>query len=813
MKRNNFILCVLMVLLVIFITSCDEKTTDPGDEISISLSQTSGTPGEILTLTTNNELQDLEDYLLHFGSEISPILQTSDEFSYDVVVPVLSSGSADVYLENTQNETESNTISFNVQALPQTGLPAGEVTTEFFNLQKESTEILIDVVIPNLNIVGDLNDDNLQLMSDELNVAMGYFDLLEQEIQTLSDEDKELFDQLLYSSGLYDIFQRSHNELQLLTNDRSMYSGHHLCAAMDGFSSILTFAKRTLTLGGVIATIGSGGSLGPLFVVGVLVITTIDNGIDGFLPTDLDELYIEHDGDIIVPLTGSKQISIMGRFVPQSNPINVTIDEFVAAITGLGIQGFEGFIISTITNMGINIGNNLSNLTTNWQTINYVDHRIDPTYYEDGLGTFLTILGEYVGITITSGTLLDFLENISGLDYHIENSNIASFDGENSSIYGLQTGQSELIYNGYRFKGFDGWAGIISGILGLEWPQSLDSDQIEECNFTVQEFNETFISIVSNPVGASVYLDGTNMNATTPVVLEDIQPGYHHVRLFKFGYSEYNTYFTLANGIPYFIDADLGAPLPPLPIFTIYQPSNGATFYDNIITVSGLIQLEDVYGNVTSFLGDQAILTLNGVDQEIIVSNGSFNETISISSGQNTLQLRANSPNGDTGSSDEITIYGNFTAADIEVTLTWNTPTSDLDLHIWNPYGEHCYYGHMNITEGSLDIDDVEGYGPETFTALNALNGTYTVKVNCYSLDSDDFSDATIQVNLSGNNNTYGPHHFVVGDYNGNNPDAWWEVTTFTMRNGRISETNEPISESVRLNIEEDMRNLKIKSH
>jgi len=797
-----------MILLIIGCSKKETSTEPDNNDIEIALSQTSGEPGEILILSTDSELLSVENYVLYFDSEISPLFETSIGTEYEVIIPLLSQGNADVYLKNIQDNSESNIITFNVLPLEETGLPPGEVSIDFFNLQKESTEILKDVVMPNLNIVGDINDNNLQSISEELDRAVSYFDILEQEIQNLSDEEKELFDQILYSSGLYDIFQRSNIELKKLTYDRSIYTGHHLCAAMDGFSSILTFARRILALG----TVMSGGSLGPFFVVGILALTTIDNAIDGFLATDLNELYI-YDDELVVPVNGVKQIRIMGRFVPQSNPVNFAISEFVAIITaGLQIPGLESFFINTLTSMGINVGDNLSGLSENWQVIDYVDHRIDPSYYDDGLGAFLTVLGEFVGISITSGTLMDFFENISGLDYHIENMNIASFDEENSSIFGLQTGQSQLIYDGYRFKGLEGWAGIFGSIFGIEWPQSLDSYQIEDCYFTVQIFNESYISIESYPSEASVYLDGTNMNEITPTILYNINPGNHHIRLYKFGYSEYNTNFTLENNIPYFINADLGAPLPPLPIFTIYQPIDEATYNDNVITVSGLIQLEDAFGNISSFNGDNAILTLNGVDQEIPVSSGYFNETISIVAGENTIQLRANSENGDTGISDEITVYGNFTSADIEVTLSWNTPTSDLDLHIWNPNGEHCYYWNMNITEGSLDIDDVEGYGPETFTALHAINGTYVVAINCYSLDQDDYADATVQLLLSGGiPDTFGPHHFIIADYNGSNPDSWWDVTTFTMRNGKLTWNTKPISDLMKEKITNDMKNLKRK--
>jgi hypothetical protein len=119
----------------------------------------------------------------------------------------------------------------------------------------------------------------------------------------------------------------------------------------------------------------------------------------------------------------------------------------------------------------------------------------------------------------------------------------------------------------------------------------------------------------------------------------------------------------------------------------------------------------------------------------------------------------------------------------------------------------------MTITEGSLDIDVLVGFGPETFTAPTALNGTYIVKVNAYYLRNDPYSDATVQVNLGGTVITYGPHRFYVHDFNGNNPDAWWNVTTFTVYNGRILDDPQPISQEMMQKVANDLMNLEEKMY
>ncbi len=315
----------------------------------------------------------------------------------------------------------------------------------------------------------------------------------------------------------------------------------------------------------------------------------------------------------------------------------------------------------------------------------------------------------------------------------------------------------------------------------------------------------TSLSVITTPPGASVYIDGAYTWELTPFTLTTILPGNHNVRIYKGGYNEVDLDITLLEDIPYTINEFLTAPVPPYPVFTIYSPYNGETFSDNVITIDGYIELD----TGASYTGDNAILAINGVDSEIYVSSGYFSETISIAAGENYLHLRANGPEGDTGVSDVITVNGDFLASEIEVVLSWNTPTSDIDLHTWNPAGEHCFYSNKIISDGSLDIDDTNGFGPETFAVPTANTGVYEIQVNCYSLHSDDYSDASIQVFFDGVlMETYGPHNFIVDDYNGTDPEAWWQVCTITVEGGRCMISNDKPTQIVQEKIRLDKVNL-----
>ena len=104
----------------------------------------------------------------------------------------------------------------------------------------------------------------------------------------------------------------------------------------------------------------------------------------------------------------------------------------------------------------------------------------------------------------------------------------------------------------------------------------------------------------------------------------------------------------------------------------------------------------------------------------------------------------------------------------VHVQLSWNKPRADIDLHLVSdtnmgsfyssPYD--CYFGNPNPNWGSfnseaddphLDIDDVEGYGPENINLdLPSANTSYHVYVHSYDDDGDGTVQARVRIYLSG---------------------------------------------------------------
>lgn len=85
----------------------------------------------------------------------------------------------------------------------------------------------------------------------------------------------------------------------------------------------------------------------------------------------------------------------------------------------------------------------------------------------------------------------------------------------------------------------------------------------------------------------------------------------------------------------------------------------------------------------------------------------------------------------------------------IRATLTWGSNPPDFDLHAFEPNGSHVYYKRLSDSgfNGSLDVDDRNGNGPENYAvACDEIElGTYSIGVNYYAGEGP----GSVTVNLS----------------------------------------------------------------
>lgn len=75
-----------------------------------------------------------------------------------------------------------------------------------------------------------------------------------------------------------------------------------------------------------------------------------------------------------------------------------------------------------------------------------------------------------------------------------------------------------------------------------------------------------------------------------------------------------------------------------------------------------------------------------------------------------------------------------FENGPLTVTLTWGSQP-DVDLHVLEPVGAHVYYADTLGESGRLDVDDLDGFGPEHYyTSCQGMQeGLYRIGVNYYS--------------------------------------------------------------------------------
>lgn len=134
----------------------------------------------------------------------------------------------------------------------------------------------------------------------------------------------------------------------------------------------------------------------------------------------------------------------------------------------------------------------------------------------------------------------------------------------------------------------------------------------------------------------------------------------------------------------------------------------------------------------------------------------------------------------------------------ISVVLRWSSNGTDVDLHMVRPSGvefdtSDCYYANPSPDWGTsglmtdnpyLDVDDVDGFGPETINLSQAANGQYKVMIHYYSDHFQGPTTGTVEVYVAG---------MSVGTFTHNlNCDDIWTVGTvnWTGSGGTFNSTN-----------------------
>lgn len=82
----------------------------------------------------------------------------------------------------------------------------------------------------------------------------------------------------------------------------------------------------------------------------------------------------------------------------------------------------------------------------------------------------------------------------------------------------------------------------------------------------------------------------------------------------------------------------------------------------------------------------------------------------------------------------------------LRIVCSWDVPEAEIDLHIITPDGQHAFWAAPVLNGGGgLDVDSVDGPGPEMFTTIAPQHGAYHVFVNYWgsytTADGYDFDE------------------------------------------------------------------------
>jgi uncharacterized protein YfaP (DUF2135 family) len=139
-----------------------------------------------------------------------------------------------------------------------------------------------------------------------------------------------------------------------------------------------------------------------------------------------------------------------------------------------------------------------------------------------------------------------------------------------------------------------------------------------------------------------------------------------------------------------------------------------------------------IRGRLTAIDNDRPHrLIVNGNPMPLYVGeDGRFARPYAFGVGSNSVEVR--SPDG--RERKRIQFYeanASRTPARIRVVLGWDDNQADVDLHIITPDGQHAFWGDPVLSNGGgLDVDSVDGAGPEMFSMAAPLRGVYYVYVN-----------------------------------------------------------------------------------
>jgi len=267
---------------------------------------------------------------------------------------------------------------------------------------------------------------------------------------------------------------------------------------------------------------------------------------------------------------------------------------------------------------------------------------------------------------------------------------------------------------------------------------------------------------------------------------------------------------------------------PVVHIAALENVTEGQVLADAKVTLSGnihdiLSERSDVSSLSTAITFSQLQAIVNGRIYEIQVEDdGSFEQEVPLDPGSNTIQLRVFDDHGHAGTSAILRVTVTLAKIDLRVVLSWDTAETDVDLHMFQRSAaegnvvadyfdwdadRHVYWfndrpGDFGPTEASnpvLDIDDRDGYGPETILLQEATPNYYHIWVHYFDAwlgEEVPPAEAEVQIIVNAGTADARSYEFVETL---DESKLIWYVGTIVMPSGELIQVSPPSSDSLSL--------------
>lgn len=153
-----------------------------------------------------------------------------------------------------------------------------------------------------------------------------------------------------------------------------------------------------------------------------------------------------------------------------------------------------------------------------------------------------------------------------------------------------------------------------------------------------------------------------------------------------------------------------------------------------------------IQGKITDKQPERTLI-VNGNPMRLYTDKtGDFTRGYTLGSGSQNVEVRSGK------NSKRVQYYEanpNRLSPQLRIICSWDAPDTEIDLHVITPDGQHVTWSNPILKGGGgLDVDSVDGPGPEMFTVYGTQHGAYHIYVNYwgnFSTSGYNFNEAERQ--------------------------------------------------------------------